>query len=164
MTSEITIRGNLKELYKDIYTPEALSALSFLSHFNDDVKTLMSPSKTKGRTSATETKNRVPRSRDHHPANQHQSRGCSRRQIRRFANPPRPATPMDTGNWTCGKTKCASGKQHPNVAYALLSGADGWMFDGEDALGQINSMSLDNQRNLKLAIHKDPVFMNLPKR
>ena len=23
-----------------------------------------------------------------------------------------------------------------NVAHALLSGADGWMFDGEDALGQ----------------------------
>ena len=46
-----------------------------------------------------------------------------------------------------------------NVAYALLSGADGWMFDGEDALGQIRTMSLDNQRNLKLAIHKDPVFM-----
>ncbi len=46
-----------------------------------------------------------------------------------------------------------------NVAYALLSGADGWMFDGEDALGQITSMSLDNQRNLKLAIAKDPVFL-----
>ena len=40
-----------------------------------------------------------------------------------------------------------------NVAYALLSGADGWMFDGEDALGQVETMSLDNQRNLKLAIH-----------
>ena len=26
-----------------------------------------------------------------------------------------------------------------NVAYALLSGADGWMFDGEDALGQIST-------------------------
>ena len=48
-----------------------------------------------------------------------------------------------------------------NVAYALLSGADGWMFDGEDALGQIKSMSLDNQRNLKLAIHKDDVFMKV---
>ena len=48
-----------------------------------------------------------------------------------------------------------------NVAYALLSGADGWMFDGEDALGQINSMSLDNQRNLKLAIHKDPLFLDV---
>ncbi|WP_246859567.1 hypothetical protein [Spirosoma sp. KCTC 42546] len=46
-----------------------------------------------------------------------------------------------------------------NVAYALLSGADGWMFDGEDALGQIATMSLDNQRNLKLAIHKDPLFL-----
>ena len=46
-----------------------------------------------------------------------------------------------------------------NVAYALLSGADGWMFDGEDALGQISTMSLDNQRNLKLAIHRDSVFM-----
>jgi malate synthase len=48
-----------------------------------------------------------------------------------------------------------------NVAYALLSGADGWMFDGEDALGQVETMSLDNQRNLKLAIHQDPVFLNV---
>ncbi len=46
-----------------------------------------------------------------------------------------------------------------NVAYALLSGADGWMFDGEDALGQITTMSLDNIRNLKLAIADDPVFL-----
>ena len=37
------------------------------------------------------------------------------------------------------------------------------MFDGEDALGQIDSMSLDNQRNLKLAIRKDPVFLNVAK-
>ena len=48
-----------------------------------------------------------------------------------------------------------------NVAYALLSGADGWMFDGEDALGQIKTMSLDNQRNLKLAIAKDAVFIEV---
>ena len=48
-----------------------------------------------------------------------------------------------------------------NVAYALLSGADGWMFDGEDALGQINSMAFDNQNNLKLAINKAPVFMKV---
>jgi malate synthase len=48
-----------------------------------------------------------------------------------------------------------------NVAYALLSGADGWMFDGEDALGQVSTMSLDNQRNLKLAIHQDAVFLGV---
>ena len=46
-----------------------------------------------------------------------------------------------------------------NVAYALLSGADGWMFDGEDALGQIETMSLDNQRNLRLAFARDPIFL-----
>jgi len=51
-----------------------------------------------------------------------------------------------------------------NVAYALLSGADGCMFDGEDALGQTNTMSLDNQRNLKLAISKDPLFMQVAPR
>ena len=48
-----------------------------------------------------------------------------------------------------------------NVAYALLSGADGWMFDGEDALGQVAAMSLDNQRNLKLAIDRDPLFLKV---
>ena len=48
-----------------------------------------------------------------------------------------------------------------NVAYALLSGADGWMFDGEDALGQVSTMSLDNQRNLKLAVHDDPLFLKV---
>jgi len=48
-----------------------------------------------------------------------------------------------------------------NAAYALLSGADGWMFDGEDALGQISTMSLDNQRNLALAIHRDATFLDV---
>ena len=48
-----------------------------------------------------------------------------------------------------------------NVAYALLSGADGWMFDGEDALGQIKTMSLDNIRNLKLAYQNDPIFLGV---
>ena len=46
-----------------------------------------------------------------------------------------------------------------NIAYALLSGADGWMFDGEDALGQAGTMSLENQRNLKLATARDPLFL-----
>lgn len=48
-----------------------------------------------------------------------------------------------------------------NVGYALLSGADGWMFDGEDALGQVDGMSLDNQRSLKLAIGRDPMFLDV---
>ena len=35
------------------------------------------------------------------------------------------------------------------------------MFDGEDALGQVATMSLDNQRNLKHAIERSPVFMKV---
>ncbi|GIT50993.1 MAG: hypothetical protein Ct9H300mP15_12060 [Gemmatimonadota bacterium] len=48
-----------------------------------------------------------------------------------------------------------------NVAYALLSGADGWMFDGEDALGQTSTMALDNQRNLKLALSGEEIFLSV---
>src|SRR5687767_7398703 len=47
----------------------------------------------------------------------------------------------------------------PYTTLFRSSGADGWMFDGEDALGQLDTMSLDNQRNLKLAIHREPVFL-----
>jgi malate synthase len=45
-----------------------------------------------------------------------------------------------------------------NVVHALLSGADGMMFDGEDALGQLETMSLDNVRALVTAYQKDPIF------
>src|SRR5690606_23800630 len=62
-----------------------------------------------------------------------------------------------TGPATKPRSSVESGLR--NVAYALLSGADGWMFDGEDALGQVSTMSLDNQRNLKLAIASDPAFL-----
>ncbi|MBM3780893.1 MAG: malate synthase [Acidobacteria bacterium] len=51
-----------------------------------------------------------------------------------------------------------------NVAYALLSGADGWMFDGEDALGQLDTMSLDNQRSLRCALHREPLFLEVATR
>jgi malate synthase len=64
-----------------------------------------------------------------------------------------------TGPGTKPEASLESGLR--NVAYALLSGADGWMFDGEDALGQISTMSLDNQRNLKLAYARDPVFLQV---
>ncbi len=64
-----------------------------------------------------------------------------------------------TGPATKPRSSTKSGLR--NVAYALLSGADGWMFDGEDALGQIDTMSLDNQRNLKLAIAGDPLFLDV---
>jgi malate synthase len=64
-----------------------------------------------------------------------------------------------TGPATKPRASTASGLR--NVAYALLSGADGWMFDGEDALGQVDTMSLDNFRNIKLAFAGDPQFLDV---
>jgi malate synthase len=64
------------------------------------------------------------------------------------------------GTGPAAKPHSSVDKSIRNVAYALLSGADGWMFDGEDALGQVSTMSLDNQRNLRLAIARDAVFMS----
>lgn len=65
------------------------------------------------------------------------------------------------GTGPAAKPKAPVEKSIRNVAYALLSGADGWMFDGEDALGQIDTMSLDNIRNLKLAYNNDPLFLKV---
>jgi malate synthase len=64
-----------------------------------------------------------------------------------------------TGPATKPRSSVRSGIR--NVAYALLSGADGWMFDGEDALGQVDAMSLDNHRNLRLALARDPLFLEV---
>ncbi|GAA5153469.1 malate synthase A [Nocardioides marinquilinus] len=64
-----------------------------------------------------------------------------------------------TGPGTKPRASVASGLR--NVAHAMLSGADGWMFDGEDALGQVDTMSLDNQRNLRLMIAGDPQFLEV---
>ena len=63
------------------------------------------------------------------------------------------------GTGPATRPRATTGVSIRNVAYALLSGADGWMFDGEDALGQVDSMSLDNQRNLRLAYERSDVFM-----
>lgn len=63
------------------------------------------------------------------------------------------------GTGPATKPRASMDQSLRNVAYALLSGADGWMFDGEDALGQVSTMSLDNQRNLRLAFAYDERFL-----
>ena len=161
-TTRLMIRDNLLADYADVYTSEALAALDTLAPFNRVQKRLMSERIAR----------RTTRFHDREPI--------------RFLNPdatiPRteitvqdardgkfsgPEIPHDLQRQWIQGTGPASKPNAPlesslrNVAYALLSGADGWMFDGEDALGQIDSMSLDSQRCLKLAIHEDPLFLEV---
>lgn len=160
--TNIIIRDNLKEVYSDVYTPEALVALSAMAHFNADVKDLMKlrisrrteRQKTRTRISFYDPESIIPRTN-------------IKVQDARDGKFEGSIIPADLqrqwiqGTGPAAKPNAGLESSIRNAAYALLSGADGWMFDGEDALGQIATMSLDNQRNLKLAISKDPLFLKV---
>ena len=157
----LNIRGDLEAEYSDIYTPEVIEALKALSVFNKDQKMLMEKRYAR-RAQRFRNKERI-RFLD---SGDFISRTNIKVQDARDGKFVGTEIPDDLkrqwvqGTGPAAKPNTSLEKSIRNVAYALLSGADGWMFDGEDALGQITSMSLDNQRNLKLAINKDPVFMD----
>lgn len=156
----IVIRDNLKEKYNDIYTSAVLSALDAMAHFNSAIKSAMTSrlqrraerQRQKLRLTFSDPESLIPRT----------SMTVKDAWAGNFEGAEIPADLQQQwiqGTGPAAKPGAPVESSIRNVAYALLSGADGWMFDGEDALGQIESMSLDNQRNLKLAIHGDPVFL-----
>ena len=156
----IEIRAGLQATYDDVYTPAALAAVRALAPLDREVKQVqrarmgrrrarfrdgqriafLDPSATIARTGIKVSDARAGRF-----AGSEIPRDLERQWIQ--------------GTGPAAKPGVAVERSIRNVAYALLSGADGWMFDGEDALGQTHTMSLDNQRNLKLAIARDGVFM-----
>ncbi|MBI3862706.1 MAG: malate synthase [Planctomycetia bacterium] len=159
---KLEIRGNLGSAYADVYTPEALAALEALAGLDADRKALMAAriarraarARNKQRiafldpqATIARTKIKVQDARAGAFLGAEIPKDLQRQWIQGTGPAAKPNAPLENSI--------------RNAAYALLSGADGWMFDGEDALGQISSMSLDNQRNLKLAIHRDPVFMKV---
>ncbi len=160
--TKIHIRGNLKETYSDIYTPEALSAISLLSQFNGEIKEVMT-SRIHRRIYRMQNNKRIsfPQEDSYIPRTNIKVHDARAGNFEGAVIPPDLQRQWIQGTGPATKPNASVENGIRNVAYALLSGADGWMFDGEDALGQITSMSLDNQRNLKLAIHKDPVFLKV---
>lgn len=159
---DLQIRDNLAQEYSDVYTPEVIAALTFMAQFNAEQKQLM--------------KERIRRRND---------RILNKKSLD-FLDPSSviPGTeilvqdardgkfigseiPMSLrrqwlqGTGPAAKPGAPIASSLRNVAHALLSGADGWMFDGEDALGQTGTMSLDNQRSLKLAFAHDPLFLKV---
>ena len=158
--STIQIQNGLENSYADVYTTQVMAALSSLARFNEDQKSVM----------VKRIKRRMQRSMDKERITfLNEDEFIPRTNIKvqdarngKFIGSEIPADLQRQwiqGTGPAAKPNSPVESSIRNVAYALLSGADGWMFDGEDALGQITTMSLDNQRNLKLAIAKDPVFM-----
>ena len=155
------IRGHLETDYGDVYTPAALDALQALAGLDAERKALME----------ARIARRLGRTRDRRPIefldpDEVIPRTSITVRDARAATFEGTEIPRDLrrqwiqGTGPAAKPNAPLAKSIRNVAYALLSGADGWMFDGEDALGQVAAMSLDNQRNLKLAFHRDPVFLD----
>lgn len=158
----LEFRANVRTDYRDVLTPDAIRALEVLAPLDAARKRLMAeriqrrarrfaarerirfldPDATIGGTTLT-----VRDAREGRFTGSDIPPDLRRQWIQGTGPAARPGASVATGL--------------RNVAYALLSGADGWMFDGEDALGQVDTMSLDNQRNLKLAIHGDPVFLTV---
>ena len=156
----LEFRKTVRADYPDVITDDAVRVMEALSRFDTASKQLMAariarradrarkrerigfldPNSVIGRTSIT-----VKDAREGDFVGAEIPRDLKRQWIQGTGPAARPGASVEVGL--------------RNVAYALLSGADGWMFDGEDALGQVLTMSLDNQRNLKLAIQRDPRFM-----
>ena len=156
----IEIRNNLHEIYSDVYTPEVLFALSTLAHFNTVIKEVMAERiKTRSERSANKTRITFLSPESYIPRTNIKVQDARDGKFVGSVIPHDLQRQWIQGTGPAAKPNAPVENSIRNVAYALLSGADGWMFDGEDALGQTATMSLDNQRNLKLAIHKSPVFL-----
>ena len=161
-------REAVRRDYSDVWTPEAMAACEALAPLNRERLRLMAERIERRRQRAQEGR------RIDFLDPESQIPGTEIRvQDARDGKFVGPAIPPDlarqwiqgTGPATRpGATGENLGSGLRNVAYALLSGADGWMFDGEDALGQVATMSLDNQRNLTLAIAGDPRFLEVAER
>ena len=160
MNSTIITRGNLQQTYSDVLTPEVIAALSELVPFNEEIKSAMAVrlqlraerQKKNTRISFLAAESNIPRTNI-------KVKNAREGKFEGSIIPPDLQRQWIQGTGPAAKPNAPIEKSIRNVAYALLSGADGWMFDGEDALGQVNTMSLDNQRNLKLAIAKGGLFM-----
>jgi malate synthase len=158
----LEIRGNLQSAYADVYTSQAVAALEALADLDSDRKAVM----------AARLERRAARARNQQRIAFLEPQALIARtrikvQDAREGAFTGPEIPHDLqrqwiqGTGPAAKPNAPVDKSIRNVAYALLGGADGWMFDGEDALGQVSTMSLDNQRNLKLAIHRESVFLKV---
>ncbi len=162
MPQSIEFQKHLLDTYPDVYTPAAHAAIEALAPLDEARRDVMTR-RTQRRAERARTRTRI----DFLDADAVIPRTHLRVRDAREGNFDGGEIPRDlqrqwiqgTGPATKPRASTESGIR--NVAYALLSGADGWMFDGEDALGQVDTMSLDNQRNLSLAIARDPLFLRV---
>ena len=152
-THGLELRRGVAEAYADVLTPEVIGAIAALAGHEADRQRLMR--ERIARRAARAREGRRIEFLDPRSAVPGTSLTVADARAGRFDGSDIPADLQR--QWIQGTGPAARPRASVevglrSVAYALLSGADGWMFDGEDALGQVSTMSLDNQRNLRIAI------------
>jgi malate synthase len=158
----LLLRGGIQQHYPDVLTSAALDALEALAEFNRERQRIMrerirrraarfregrrigflDPAATIPRTQLT-----VQQAREGKFEGSEIPHDLQRQWVQGTGPATKPRSTVEAGI--------------RSVAFGLLSGADGWMFDGEDALGQVDTMSLDNQRNLKIAFGRKQPFLSI---
>ena len=136
--STLEIGADLEVSYRDVLTPDAIAALAALAPFESERRAMMAARLERRAERAGEGRRLsfpgpeeiIPRTgisvqdaRDGNFVGSEIPADLQRQWIQGTGPAARPGAPVE--------------KSIRNVAYALLSGADGWMFDGEDALGQV---------------------------
>jgi len=163
--SSLQIRNGVQQGYGDVLTPAALDLVAALAPLDDERRRAM---RARIARRADRIRNRVPIGfLDPDATIPGTSITVHDARNGRFDGSEIPADLQrqwiqGTGPATRPRAGVEAGLR--NVAFALLSGADGWMFDGEDALGQVETMSLDNQRNLTLAFSRSTTFLGVAER
>jgi malate synthase len=158
----LQVRANLARTYDDILRPEIVAVLNELAPLDLERRAIMQ-ARLDRRTHRHHRRERV-RFLDPNAVIARTSIRVQDARDGRFTGseiPPDLQRQWIQGTGPAARPNSRVEQSIRNVAYALLSGADGWMFDGEDALGQVSTMSLDNQRNLKLAVHHDALFLRV---
>lgn len=162
ITKQLLYQGDVVEKYPDVLNADALGALEKLAELNGERIALMEKRDSR-RQHRFKSQERITFLKSEETIGGSNITVADAR-AGKFSGPRIPEDLQRQwiqGTGPAAKPGAALESSIRNVAYALLSGADGWMFDGEDALGQINTMSLDNIRNLKLAYRQDQLFLDV---
>jgi malate synthase len=162
MSGPIEFREGVLDAYPDVYTAEARAALAVLAPLNADRRRVMTERIARRRERAAEHRRIAFLDPDALiPRTDIRVRDAREGRFTGSEIPPDLNRQWIQGTGPATRPRSTPEEGLRNVAYALLSGADGWMFDGEDALGQVDTMSLDNQRNIRLAFARDPLFLRV---
>lgn len=160
--SRLQLRGNIQQHYPDVLTPAALAALEALAGFDRRRREIMQARIARRNARFKEGRRIAFLDPDNLIAGSHTTVQQARAgQFDGSEIPPDLQRQWIQGTGPATRPRATLEAGIRNVAYALLSGADGWMFDGEDALGQVDTMSLDNQRNLAIAMAFREPFLSV---